>query len=140
MEELNNNSIMESMCTTDDNNLHIYPIRFLEIQGEENMRNSTVINYLFDRIDKLLTEQETIVFHIHTDSLKISQTHKYKKIVSLFIQLVTIKYSTTMLDKCYLYDVNKAMKVILDLIRPALPNVVKSKIIIVKEVQDDNEE
>ena len=138
MEEINN--IMERMCVTDNNNIHIYPIRLLEIHGDENARNSTVINYIFDKIDNLLLEQETINFHVHTDSLKISQTHKYKRIVSLFIQLVTVKYSTTMLDKCYLYDVNRAMKVILDLIRPALPSVVKSKMIVVKEITDDNDE
>lgn len=138
MEEINN--IMERMCVTDNNNIHIYPIRLLEIHGDENARNSTVINYIFDKIDNLLLEQETINFHVHTDSLKISQTHKYKRIVSLFIQLVTVKYSTTMLDKCYLYDVNRAMKVILDLIRPALPSVVKSKMIVVKEIMDDNDE
>jgi hypothetical protein len=131
---------MERMCVTDSNNLHIYPIILLEIQGDEDSRNSTVINYIFDKIDNLLLTGDNINFHVHTDSLKISQTPKYKKIVSLFIQIVTVKYSTTMLDKCYLYDVNRAMKVILDLIRPALPAVVKSKMVIVKEVNDDNEE
>ena len=131
---------MESICVTDDNNIHIYPIRLLDIQLEEDARNSLVINYIFDKIDNLLLENISINFHVHTDKLKISQTTKYKKIVSLFIQIVTAKYSTTMLEKCYLYDVNRAMKIILDLIRPALPSVVKSKIIIVKEVNDENEE
>jgi hypothetical protein len=51
-----------------------------------------------------------------------------------------VKYSTTILDKCYLYDVNRAMKIILDLIRPALPPVVKSKMVIVKEIFDDKED
>jgi hypothetical protein len=138
MDEIYN--IMERMCVTDSNNLHIYPIILLEIQGDEDSRNSTVINYIFDKIDNLLSTGDNINFHVHTDSLKISQTPKYKKIVSLFIQIVTVKYSTSMLDKCYLYDVNRAMKVILDLIRPALPAVVKSKMVIVKEVTDDTEE
>ena len=138
MEEIMN--IMERMCITDSNNIHIYPIMLLEIQGDEDSRNSTVINYIFDKIDNLLSEGDNINFHVHTDSLKISQTPKYKKIVSLFIQIVTVKYSTTMLDKCYLYDVNRAMKMILDLIRPALPAVVKSKMVIVKEVNDENDE
>ena len=132
--------IMERICVTDGNHIHIYPIILMEMEGHEDVRNSNVINYIFDKIDEVLSSESNINFHVHTDNLKISQTPKYKKIVSLFIQIVTVKYSTTMLDKCYLYDVNRAMKIILDLIKPALPPVVKSKMIIVKEVTDDNED
>jgi hypothetical protein len=132
--------IISRICVSDNNNIHIYPVILLEIEQEEDARNSFVINCIFDKIDNLLTSEEQINFHIHTDNMKISHTPKYKKIVSLFIQIVTVKYSTTILDKCYLYDVNRAMKIILDLIRPALPPVVKSKMVIVKEIFDDKED
>ena len=131
---------MNRICVSDNNNIHIYPVVLLEIDQEEDARNSFVINGIFDKIDNLLTTEEHINFHIHTDNMKISHTPKYKKIVSIFIQIVTVKYSTTILDKCYLYDVNRAMKIILDLIKPALPPVVKSKMVIVKEVFDDKED
>lgn len=133
-------NIMERICVTDGNHIHIYPIVLMEIECHEDERNSSVINYIFDKIDDVLTRESIINFHVHTDNLKISQTPKYKKIVSLFIQIVTVKYSTTMLDKCYLYDVNRAMKMILDLIKPALPSIVKSKMIILKEILDDHED
>jgi hypothetical protein len=131
---------IERICVTDGNHIHIYPTVLFDIEGQEDERNSNVINYIFDKIDDVLLIESSINFHVHTDNMKISQTSKYKKIVSLFIQIVTVKYSTTMLDKCYLYDVNRAMKIILDIIKPALPPVVKSKMIIVKEVADEHED
>jgi len=134
---------MENMCIVENNNhLHIYPSLLLELEGyeNENQRNSDVINYILTNIDDVLNDFGTISFHVHTGNMKISQTTKYKTVVSLFIQIVTVKYSTTMLDKCYLYDVNRAMKMILELIQPALPKIVKTKIVIVKEVSDDKED
>ena len=132
--------IMSRICVSDNNNIHIYPTRLFEIDCDEDTRNSIIINYIFDKIDNLLTTVESMNFHIHTDNMKISQTPKYKKLVSLFIQIVSVKYSTTILDKCYLYDVNRAMKIILDIIRPALLPAVKSKMVIVKEILDDNDD
>jgi hypothetical protein len=132
--------IMSRICVSDNNNIHIYPTRLFEIDCDEDTRNSIVINYIFDKIDNLLTTIESMNFHIHTDNMKISHTPKYKKLVSLFIQIVSVKYSTTILDKCYLYDVNRAMKIILDIVRPALLPVVKSKMVIVKEILDDNDD
>jgi len=134
---------MDQMCVVDnENHLHIYPSLLLELQGyeDENQRNSDVINYILANIDDVLSEYGTINFHVHTGNMKMSQTTKYKTVVSLFIQIVTVKYSTTMLDKCYLYDVNRAMKMILEIIQPALPKIVKTKMIIVKEVTDDKED
>ena len=133
-------NIVDSMCVSDGNNIHIYPIKLLDINEEEDARNSYIVNYIFDKIDDLLSSIDNISFHIHTDGMKISQTSKYKKLVFLFIQIVTLKYSTTILDKCYIYDVNRAMKMILELIKPALPSVVKSKLVIVKEVIDDTDD
>jgi hypothetical protein len=132
--------VMDNTCVSDGNNIHIYPVKLLEITVDEDTRNSYVINYLFNKIDNLLSIEDNINFHVHTDSMKISQTSKYKKLVFLFIQIVTVKYSTTILDKCYIYDVNRAMKMILELIKPVLPPVIKSKLVIVKEVNDDNDD
>jgi hypothetical protein len=134
---------MENLCIVENgNHLHIYPSLLLDLQGyeDENQRNSDVINYILTNIDDVLSDYGTINFHVHTGSMKISHTSKYKTVVSLFIQIVTVKYSTTMLDKCYLYDVNRAMKLILELIQPALPKVVKTKMIVVKEASDDDKE
>lgn len=134
---------MENMCVVENlNHLHIYPSLLLELEGylDENQRNSDVINYILTNIDDVLNDYGTVSFHVHTGNMKISHTPKYKTAVSLFIQIVTVKYSTTMLDKCYLYDVNRAMKMILEIIQPALPKIVKTKMVIVKESTDDDKE
>jgi hypothetical protein len=132
---------LSRICVSDDvKNLHIYPTVLMEIDCEENAKNSLVINYIFDKIDSLLKTVETIHFHVHTNKMKIRDTPKYKKLVSLFIQIISVKYETILVDKCYLYDVNRAMKVLLDLVKPVLPQLVKSSMVIVKEVNDDNDD
>jgi hypothetical protein len=131
---------MNRICVCDNDNIHIYPTRLIEIDCDEDTRNSLVINFILDKIDELLSVIDNIKFHIHTDHMKLRDTPKYKKIVSLFIQIALVKYSTTMLDKCYLYDVNRAMKIILDIIRPALLPEVKSRMVIVKEILDDKDD
>jgi hypothetical protein len=131
--------LMETMCVTKDNEIHIYPAKLIDMDGDEDNRNSFIINYLFDKIDNLLSvENDTINFHVHTDKMKISQTSKYKKLTLLFIQIVAVKYPRVILNKCYLYDVNRAMKMLLKLIKPLLPSDIKTNLVIVKEVDDDD--
>jgi hypothetical protein len=127
---------MQNLCYSYENNIHIFPKFLKEIEGTEDERNSAVINHILDVIDNTANQYSTIIFHIRADDMKFSEMTKYKKIVSLFIQIVSVKYETTILDKCYVYDVNRAMKAILELINPILPKQVKSNLIIVKSNQE----
>jgi hypothetical protein len=132
--------IMERICVSENDNIHIYPTRIHELDCDEDSRNSYVVNYILDKIDSLLAINENINFHVHTDRMKISHTPRYKKLLMLFIQIVTVKYSTTMLNKCYLYDVNRAMKILLDIVKPFLLPAVKSNMVVVKEILDDKDD
>ena len=131
---------MDTLCCVEDNQLHIYPSVYEIIHSDNNDRkNSMVINHILDSLDSLLLSQPVIEFHVHTGKMGISQLSKYKTVSNLFIQIVSAKYSTDMLDKCYFYDVNRTMKVLLDMLKPLLPAVVKERIVIVKETEDDKD-
>ena len=131
---------MDTLCSIEDNQLHIYPSVYELIHSDNNDRkNSMVINHILEKLDSLLEFQPLIEFHVHTGKMGIGQLSKYKTVANLFIQVVSVKYSTDMLDKCYFYDVNMTMKVLLDMLKPILPSVVKERIVIVKETEDDKD-
>lgn len=132
---------MTTICTIIDNQLHIYPSVYETLQYDNiDTKNTMVINEILDTLDNLLQTVDKIGFHVHTGNMRLSQLTKYKAVVNLFIQIVSVKYTTTMLDKCYFYDVNRTMRTLLEMLKPLLPAVVKENIIIVRETVDDKEE
>lgn len=134
-------NIMDTLCSVTDNQLHIYPSVYELIHNDNiDVKNSMVINEILDTLDNLLLTSPVIEFHVHTGKMGISQISKYKSVSNLFIQIVSVKYQTSMLDKCYFYDVNRTMKALLEMLKPVLPSVVKERIVIVKETEDDKEQ
>ena len=132
---------MTTLCSIIDNQLHIYPSVYEYVVCDSiETKNSLVINEILDMLDSLLAStSDPIEFHVHTGNMGISQLPKYQSVAHLFIQIVSVKYQTSMLEKCFFYDVNRTMKVLLDMLKPLLPAVVKERIVIVKEIEDDKE-
>ena len=132
---------MTTICNISNNQLHIYPSMYESIQCDSvDAKNTMVINEILDTLDSLLLNVDKIGFHVHTGNMRLSQLSKYKTVVNLFIQIVSVKYNTSMLDKCYFYDVNRTMRTLLEMLKPLLPPVVKENIIIVQETVDDKED
>lgn len=132
---------MSNLCNIINNQLHIYPSVYENIHcnvGED--KDSLVINEILDTLDGLLETTPVIEFHVHTGKMKLSQLPKYKKVVNIFIQIVSVKYTTTMLDKCYFYDVNRTMKLLIDMLKPVLPAIVKEKMVILQETDNDKDD